>query len=293
MSRLVLNEPQYFDVGDTNEFKSLRRLILGTLLGQDVESIPLEKLAARLPRSPVDLRSDLKVMLQVEQLLLNLLKRLPHPTYQAIQFPANVRMLKSTIQGRVPAARSGYSTERLHCDAWSGAPSDSFNHLLYLYTEPGCPYLEMYPVLADDDPLRFYVGDYGENSAPLSERPALEIPCASGVFVIWPTYSPHRTVIPTQDLEHSSRPVSEPMRISVDVRARLGSPYTEDRNFEMQSFADTKMNSAGVYWTLPTSSASMSSKTEHEMRMAALTGPQALAARKIYVSRYYPDVPVS
>jgi len=285
-----VEQPFATNIAATDEFLQIREVVLSALAGRSMGPLGSEDLRDRLPRSQVDLRSDTGLMLRVESLISELLKKLSLANCKALQFPVNVRVMSHKTPNQRVVAKGAYSTELLHCDAWSGAPSDSRNHLIYLYTEPSCPYLEMYETLDESDPLRGYVGNYTELSDQLYERRRVAIPCEAGILAVWPTYSPHRTVVPAPS---TSRAEGSPLRISIDFRTRESTPYEEDRNSAMDTFSDSKMNSLGVYWTFPSVSASMKDKIELEIKSARESGSVAEARRREYIRKYYPDAAVS
>ena len=286
----VAQYPVFYDVSGHEGFREVRQATLESLIGRSIARMSERELRASLPRLQIELRRDTDLMLRVESSLVSILSRIPHTPYRALQFPVNVRMLRSgpKVEGR--SNRSEYSTELLHCDAWSGAPSDSFNHLLYVYTEPSCPYLEMYETLDSNDPLRQYVGDYSGVPESLSLRRKVDIPCVEGVLAIWPTYSPHRTVVPAWSPNLSTE--DAPMRVSIDFRTRKSSPYEHDSNSSMATFANTKMNSLGVYWTYPTESGTFTDKIRRELEAARRVGREAYEARRHYIERFFSEVPL-
>jgi hypothetical protein len=148
----------------------------------------------------------------------------------------------------------------------------------------------MYESLDKSDPLRSFVGSYEELPDRLFDRKKISIPCESGIMAVWPTYSPHRTVVPAAG---TSRAENSPLRISIDFRTRESSPYEEDRNSAMDTFSDSKMNSLGVYWSFPTGATSMEDKIQVELSIARAHGPKAYARRREYIRKYYPDAAVS
>lgn len=285
MTRLF--SPSSWDIRDSRSFQSLKSLVLAALCGQEVTD---EREISRLiPLNPPDLRNNHHLILRLELYVIELLREQSLVDQGSLQFPINIRVMRSGVSTRRHPDRESYSTELLHCDAWSGAPSDSRNHLIYLYTELDCPYLEMYESLDKSDPLRSFVGSYEELPDRLFDRKKISIPCESGIMAVWPTYSPHRTVVPAAG---TSRAENSPLRISIDFRTRESSPYEEDRNSTMDTFSDSKMNSLGVYWSFPTGATSMEDKIQVELSIARAHGPKAYARRQEYIRKYYPDAAV-
>jgi len=277
----------WFDLGESPTFQKIRMLIIRELVGlsdTDTESVSNQEIASRIFENAPDIRARNDVMLELEALLVKILSDCGCGPYGAMQFPANVRVLNSL---RRRASREEYSTEHLHCDAWSGAPSDSWNHLLYVFTEAGCPRLDMRETLPIDHPLRKYVGPYDETvTSQVTGFQTVPIPCRPGVLASWPTYTPHRTEYQTAFVTDDF--TRAPSRISVDFRTRTGHPYLEDRNFQTNEFAATKMNSAGVYWTYPNREFSeLNQKIESEISAASRQGSVAVRQRREYLSNHY------
>lgn len=273
------------DLSHCPAFRDLRNLVLSRLTGV-VEGVVKEMsdsdISKIIPTEGMDLRKDLESMLQIEGLLLQLLREIGHLNYGALQFPANIRTIGTGDVASRAFNAQGYATDLIHCDAWSGAPSDSWNHLIYLLHTPGAPYLEIFETLPPDSPLRDYRGDYRSAEVVSSQLRQVSAIPASGVMVVWPTYTPHRTVVPTD---------SEGLvwRVSVDFRTRLGSPYDGDQNRSSTSFSKSQMNSDGLYWAFPSHEfGSMETKVSFELRQAARHGTDALAKRDDYIRRYYP-----
>lgn len=272
------------NLSDSPSFWDLRSLVLSRLTGVAefvVGEMSDAQISELIPTELTDLRKDTELMLRVEGLLLVLLDEAGRRDYGALQFPANLRFIGSGEVARNAFNNRGYATDLIHCDAWSGAPSDSWNHLLYLLYVPSAPYLEIFETLPPDSPLRNYRGDYRSVKLDSSQlRPVVATP-APGVMVEWPTYSPHRTVVPTDS-------VGLAWRVSIDFRTRLESPYDNDRNQSGTSFSGSQMNSGGVYWSFPNQGGDMETKISFEMQEAARHGADALSKRTEYIQRYYP-----
>lgn len=275
------------DLSGCPAFHDLRNLVLSRLTGVAevvINEMSDSDVSELMPTELMDLRKDLKFMLRIEGLLLLLLKEIGHLDHGALQFPANLRTIGSGEVARRAFNVGGYATDLIHCDAWSGAPSDSWNHLLYLLYVPTAPYLEIFETLPPDSPLRNYRGDYRSVELETSQLRRVEAIPAPGVMLVWPTYSPHRTVVPTD---------SEKLvwRVSVDFRTRLGSPYDQDRNHSSTSFSKSQMNSDGVYWSFPTREyGAMEAKVSFELRMATRHSADALSKRNEYIQRHYPSL---
>ena len=280
--------PSSWDIGDSKSFQSLKSLVLAALCSQEVTDE--RDISSLIPLDPPDLRNNYHLMFRLELRIIELLREQSLADQRSLQFPINIRVMRSGVSTRRQPGRESYSTERLHCDAWSGAPSDSRNHLIYLYTELDCPYLEMYESLDKSDPLRSFVGSYEELPDRLFDRKKISIPCESGIMAVWPTYSPHRTVVPAPS---TPRAEDSPLRISIDFRTRESTPYVVDRNSGMNTFSDSKMNSLGVYWSFPTAATSLEDKFQVELSIARAHGPKAYALRQEYIRKYYPDADVS
>jgi len=283
----VIEKPRWFDLRESDTFRSIRKLVLcalATISERNLEGLTDSEIASQLPGNPPDLRLRLDVVLILESLLVQLLKECELGPFGSLQFPANIRVL-NPLQRR--ASREEYSTEHLHCDAWSSAPSDSWNHLLYILAEPQCARLEMRETLPTDHALREYVGPYDKDLAnQITDLREVPIPCRPGVFVTWPTYTPHRTNYGSDWVADGSG--RGPYRISLDFRTRIGHPYLEDRSSPLRDFAATKMNSGGVYWAFPDSEfLSFSHKVAFENAFASRLSSEVLEKRSEYLRAHY------
>ena len=236
------------------------------------------------PQRIPDLRSDNDLMLRVETLILHILESFGLQTFEALQFPANIRVM-SALNKPTPT-RAEFSTQLLHCDAWSGHPSDSVNMLLYLHADEECPYMRIFEPLAKDHPLRQFLGSYSDANLDEHGLREIKIPAAPGNVVIWPTYSPHQTTFwPTQ---------RNSWRVSIDVRMRMSNPYAEDPNHDISKFFESKMGHAGLFWWMPNEPfRDIETKIKYELSKASSLGKQAVELRKEYLRRYYYDVGVA
>lgn len=272
------------NLSSSPSFCDLRSLVLSRLTGVAkciVGEMSDAQISELIPTELTDLRKDTELMLRVEGLLLMLLDEIGCRDHGALQFPANIRTIGSGELARRAPNNRGYATDLIHCDAWSGAPSDSWNHLLYLLYVPDAPYLEIFETLPPNNPLRNYLGNYASVQLDPAELRRVSATPERGVMVVWPTYSPHRTVVPTDS-------VGLAWRVSIDFRTRLGSPYDDDRNFSGTSFSGSQMNSDGLYWSFPNLGGDMETKILFEMQEAARHGADALSKRIEYIQRYYP-----
>lgn len=276
---------QFEMLRNSEVFQELRSVILSqvaSLPEARVREMSDDQIAASISDEQRDFRENQSLMLRIEGLVVKLLGEIVHEDYCSLQFPVNIRSLASGVSYRESFNKRGYATDLIHCDGWSGAPSDSWNHLLYLLYIPEAPYLEIFETLAPDSPLREYIGDYKSVHIDTAELKKVSVTPESGLLVIWPTYSPHRTVVPVKPSRHRA------WRVSIDFRTRSATPYVEDRNCPKGTFSSTKMNSAGVYWTFPRQEfLNLESKTSAELRAATLHGTDALADRQDYLRRYY------
>jgi len=270
---------------ETEVFQELRSTILSRVAGlpeSRVREMSDVQIATSIPDRISDLRENQALMLRIEGLILKLFDEIEHEDYGSLQFPTNIRTIGSGASVRQSFNSEGYATDLLHCDAWSGAPSDSWNHLLYLLYVPEAPYLEVFETLTPNSSLREYLGDYKSVQIDVSELTKISATPESGVLIIWPTYSPHRTVVPFQ------KSLQRAWRVSIDFRTRIASPYDADRNCLPDSFSATKMNSAGVYWTFPMREfRDMESKISAELMAATRHGADALANRQNYIHQHY------
>lgn len=270
------------DIGAIQSFRDIQDAI-GNHLSLDLQDDPLlvcrELDTIQKSVGIPDLRLDTNLMLLIEQKLVEIFLKLGISEFSGMQFPANVRILNS---GQDESNGGNYRTTLLHCDSWSGAPSDVLNVFLGLFVSPRCPWLQMFTTLDPDHAAYSYVGAYENAPCKESELLEVEIPRKNGALVFWQTQTPHRTLI-----EHIPDK-SNAWRISIDIRLRRNSPYLDNRELQESIFDASKMNSLGLYWTFPTSEfKTIREKSLFELESAKRYGDEAIRARVRYLEKYY------
>ncbi len=225
----------------------------------------------------VDLREDLDFMVKIETHLCDLIRATDGlGSIGSLQFPVNARIVQSEIpEGYLERP---FATDYVHCDVWSGAPADSTNLFLYVFTLGDCSSLEIFESLEHDSYARDFRGRYEDYNGDLSGLTRVDAPLSEGYFFAWDTFSPHQTLRGRSGL-----------RISLDIRCRPGTPYLIDgKRAELESFAGYTpgVPGAGIYWSFAqTSLSSFEEKCEYELSCAAEVGPWAVALREAYIKR--------
>ena len=269
-------------VGNSAIFRRLQELV-SDAIGVDLRGDSSDVCDFLNDWEPQDLRTDTPLMLTVESLLPQLLHQfnVPIEGIGSLQFPANIRLLQSE---RSLNTRNPYRTDYIHCDSWSGAPLDSFNLFLYLFVTPGSPHLAIYEFQEDSQSFQNRYKSYSEVPVQEKDLQPFSFATLSGNGALWPTATPHRTVLPDSTL-------SPAWRVSLDVRFRLGTPYTSDPNLPLEEFAESRMGSPGVYWDSSTVGCeSIDEKLKRELQVAHTFGPWATRARENYLKAWYPEV---
>ena len=274
------------NVRNSSDFKLLEELVSGKFC--EIYSVSnIRDLRIADPQdNRLDLRHDSEFMLSVERHLRGLLKTkmaLLDGELKMLQFPANLRVLTP------PRAREfstkPYSTSKFHCDCWSGAPLDSYNFYLVLYSDESAPSLKLFNVNEGDSYIQNYRGEY--DSAPsltvLDERTVAN----SGDFAAFATHTPHKTDTG-----------SEGLRISLDFRARVqrfgDTGMVDTLRKEIMNGSCQKalgsMNSRGIYWHYSDKSfRELSEKIEQELKFAKEISHQYFEERLKYIQANYQD----
>lgn len=255
----------FYDVSRFADFRSLKSLF-NDLSGKfDNELVS-------------DIRRDAALMLVIERHLVSILNKLQLlKEYSAFQFPANVRYLRTSKN--VSAAHE-YDTHNIHVDAWSGAPSDSANFMLYLNlqgAEP--PYVQFYEFLVPSDEILVFRGPYQEAIKRFPVKKLAQPAPFDGQLVHFDNFAPHQTV---------SSSVNSGWRLSLDVRVRTGNPYQINGAFiDQERFTYYLPGNPGLgyYWSisLPYSFSSVDEKVSNELAIASSFHSSAYKLRKSYL----------
>ncbi len=222
-----------------------------------------------------DLRGDYALMNQLETCIFELEGgHLLKQGFQALQYPVNIR----AVAGEPPKdyLSRPYATDYLHCDVWSGAPTNSVNYFLYIFTEGNCSSLRIWETIKEDPYASSFRGPYSEFKGDPSKLKEVHSEIKAGIMHAFDTYCPHKT--------HRT---GEGLRISIDFRVKTDSPYYvegEKANAEKFSNYSPGNPGPGIYWTMPDHPLeSFEAKCEYELQKAAEQGPWAVELRKGYI----------
>jgi hypothetical protein len=264
-----------FSFGDNPSFLKAQALVRDELcaaIGADWPSV-IESLATG---KSLDLRGNFELMVQIENCLVDMLAGCGLSTIKSVQFPVNVRMSHATPPADYLSRP--FATDYIHCDVWSGAPVDSMNVFLYLFTYGNCSSLKLFQSIEGDAYARQYRGpysDYRGDSSLFREVPA---PTGVGIMHAFSTYCPHQTVRG-----------SDGLRISIDFRVRSEVPYLIDGapadEVAFSSYSPG-VPGPGIYWTKPEAAfRSFAEKCQFEMARAQELGTWAAALRESYIRK--------
>ena len=225
-----------------------------------------------------DLRKNTEFMIKIEVIILSLLKDLKIKDVGSLQFPANIRI---TSNSDFFYKKKKYDTRYVHCDAWSGAPKDSYNCFIYLYTSKNAPSLELYHSLPKNHSLKNYLGRYHEAKIEKKLLKKKDMKNKKGIMAIWETYTPHKTKIHKISSTNS-------YRVSIDFRYKSSTPYLKKPHMQ-KNFHTTKMNSDGVYWFVKNNFSgftSLNKKIKYELNK--ISKNKAISnLRKEYLKKFY------
>jgi hypothetical protein len=214
-------------------------------------------------------------MIKCEKLIKKILIANKINNFMSIQFPINIRVISSGNEKKI---NHNYNTEVLHCDAWSGAPSDSLNGFIYIYYQKKAPSLDLYWPLDKKDKLRNYLGTYKNANIDNKNLKKVNFKKKAGSMAIWETFSPHKTNIQITK--------ENLLRVSLDFRIKASDPYSEIHLDKDNKFYTSKMNSDGVYW-YNKKCKNFKSKIKGEIEYAKKHSKLALENRKIYLKNFY------
>jgi hypothetical protein len=253
-SLIDLKTPIVLDLRGEAEFKELKGLVNHFVF---------------LKRKHGDSRHNAELMLRVDGYISSMLHRLTldFNEYKLIQFPANIRILNTDYFFNMDAKASPYDTRFVHCDYWSGAPSDTINFFVYLSVNKNSSWLRLWEGFGDIDAAIDYRGSYSSAPDFLKLR-EVEFPKEEGFAVLFPTMIPHQTI------EGSGA------RISLDVRLKR-SPHRVGENLFEDGQSLTTSN--GVYW--PTSSGGFKTVQER-LDLERLLYPHLAVERQNYIARF-------
>tara|TARA_B100000780_G_C21040365_1_gene417449 strand:+ start:126 stop:995 length:870 start_codon:yes stop_codon:yes gene_type:complete len=225
-----------------------------------------------------DLRKNHELMIKIEVIILSLLKDLKIKNVESLQFPANIRITSSSD---FFYKKKEYDTRYVHCDAWSGAPKDSYNCFIYLYISKNAPSLELYHSLPNNHSLKNYAGSYHDAKIEKKLLKKKNMKNEKGTMAIWETYTPHKTKIQKMTSTNS-------YRVSIDFRYKSSSPYLE-KPHKQKNFYTTKMNSDGVYWFVKNNYSgftNLNKKIKYELSKISKNKTMS-NLRKKYLDKFY------
>jgi hypothetical protein len=264
-----------YDITSSPNFLAIQELVLCRLTHVYGVSSFIGLTEALLNTSRVDLRDDIRIMLELDNYLRKLLRELGIIS-DFIQFPANLRVFSSQIHGK--ATIQPYNTDLLHCDHWSTAPSDSINIFLYVSTVDSATYLAFYEYDVDQIELvRGFRGPY--KRAPILPYTEFQVPKGAGLLYSWDCCVPHRTVRRGPGVT-----------VSLDLRLRnISDVFMSDLNLPLQEWSRSRMTDLGVYWfNTHNFYSSLQERIEEEIFRCSAISPALLERKLDYLSRHYP-----
>lgn len=262
---------RFYDLKDRPDFILLRRLLLNEIRA---------KVSFGLSKAVLGqvLRDDIQLMLKCESHLRRLLNELEvDRLMKSMQFPMNVRVVEG---GRTKVTHS-YDTNLIHVDAWSGAPSDAQNVILFIDIEgePDC--VDFYEFL-NPKLISEAITFRGPYDQALKRYPVrrLETPKAeAGQLIIFDQSVPHRT-----EKKHK-----EGIRVSIDVRLRPETSYVDGgKCIDRKKFLDYTPGNPGwgYYWSISPPGEKFrcfEDKAKYELKVAQRFGPNAELLRQEYI----------
>lgn len=222
-----------------------------------------------------DLRDDVELCNFLDNQMRVILSDLGH-VYDFIQFPVNIRMLSPLVNKEY--TQKEYNVDTVHCDHWSGSPSDSTNVYLYLRTNSSSPELAFYSVAADQQVLiDSYSGKY--SNAPKVEYKRVDITSNLGKMHIFSCRVPHKIL-------RKSRGVT----ISIDFRLRNKTAvFGEDLTCKSkEEWISSRITSLGAYWKwLNRYPSSFSEKIRMELEESHYFSDKYRCMRVDFIDRHY------
>ena len=272
-----------FDLSDNNDYISIRSHVFSALFKRlsisslgELDNLSPEYVAKR----DLDLRYDMNLMSIIDSHLRNIILSYIGPV-QFVQFPVNIRIISPYVPPN--AFDRPYSTDYLHCDCWSQAPSDSSNIFLYLHYTPNAPKLDFYHVAEKDfESLLNYRGPY--KNAPYLNVDQANHEAGSGILHEFPTHTLHKTNRGTDGF-----------RISLDVRYRPISENFQDSKEMVALLKDdwlaSRMTSLGVYWLFTEKFCdTFDQRFSEEINSAYAMGKHYVRKRDSYVHKFYSNL---
>lgn len=275
-----------FNIGTYNletnsSFIELRKIVLSEILKKKYLPKKYEEINNKLKKIKLkDYRNKNQLMIKVEKLILEILKDLKFENIHSLQYPANIRIVSNKS---FPNSLSDYDTRHVHCDAWSGAPKDSYNAFIYIFVSNKSPGLKIYKNLPNSDKYRNFLGKYLDSKIQKKSLKKVSFKPKEGNMAIWETYTPHRTYIKKFSNDY--------FRISLDFRFKKSSPYNSIKNKKYR-LDRSKTNHDLVYWSIQKNNryfSSMKQKILFELNRIK-KNKFLYNLRKTYINRYYKGI---
>lgn len=229
----------------------------------------------------IDLRKDLKLCLEIENILkkevINLIPKKNRNNF-SIQFPPNIRFVSSD---KSKMMKHKYSTDNLHTDVWSGAPLESRNFIYYVLANKKTSYCTIYKSLRGNRKLENYRGSYSKIKikTKLIEQ---KYKINNGKIISFDSMCPHKTYFPID---------SKGLRISIDFRVKYGNPYTYNKCLvSKKKFCNSKIGQPGLgyYWIYSKKQfRSLKDKINEELNIAKKLSNKFYHLRKEYIKLNY------
>ena len=224
----------------------------------------------------IDLRDDINVMLQLDNIIRELLKS-QNIFVDFLQFPVNLRLFGPT--SLASSKQVSYNTDILHCDHWSSAPDDSENFFLYINSSMFSTYLAFFDYERSDlAAVQAYRGSY--KAAPNIDCSEFEVPFGRGVMHRWNCCLPHKTV--RRGHENT---------VSIDFRSRPNSrSLIKDLELSDKFWSNSKMTDLGVYWfNSDLVFNTVTEKIDYELSCCEKVSPVLLEKKHTYIKKFYSE----
>ncbi|MDA8992632.1 hypothetical protein N9F75_02240, partial [Candidatus Pelagibacter ubique] len=212
-----------------------------------------------------------------------ILKEANIKNFKSLQYPVNIRIVNNFSNPHY----TDYDTRLIHCDAWSGAPKDSINGFIYIFVENNCPKIEIYNPLNKEDELRDYLGSYKKVNINKRKLKKINFLTEVGNFIMWETYTPHRSILD----EKKKR--KENFRVSLDFRIRYNNPYLKNSSLAIKkNIVNSKYYNPLMYWNVKknlTGFHDLKSKIKYELMAAKKIDISSYKKRLNYLKKFYSD----
>lgn len=237
----------------------------------------LRKLTYNLNNYHPDLRENLELCLQIENIFKPyIFKNFPKKYHNnlSLQFPINIRF---TILPKKIDMLHDYSTNILHTDIWSGAPEDIRNFIYYLKVSNTSSYCKIFNGIKKNKDLKDYRGKY-LNAPKITNLKEIKYKKKNGLLLSFDPFCPHYTFYPDNCRD---------LRISLDFRVKLSSPYLENgKLMKKEKFINSKIGqpALGYYWIMSKRKfKTIDEKIKEEFVISKKIDDKAVKLRKAYL----------